>query len=170
MRRRTALLALCAAGAVPSFARAACLDLPPEGAAQTVLRLDVVDADTPRDPPLIAIDSDGGIAIRLGDAVLRDAMPRDALAAMLESFVLHDRLPEIDGDAIRRAVRERHGFPVADAPTSFLRLTLPDCRHELRVFASAFHAGRAQGIDALERFRSVETRLLEIAVAVQARP
>jgi hypothetical protein len=173
VRLPAALLAACAALLWGAGVRAGCLDLPPEGAGQVVLWLDVVDADAPREPPLIAIDSDGGYAVRRGDAVLRDAMSRADLAAMLESFVLGHRLPEIDGDAIRAALAapgEGGVMRVADAPTSFLQLDLPGCRHAVRVFGSAFFAAARPDIDALQRFRAVEIRLLELATEVQTRP
>lgn len=170
MRHGATALVLCAALATTASARADCLDLPPEGAARTILSLDVVDADVPREPPLISFDSDGGIEVRRGDTVLRDTMPREQLSEMLESFIREYRLPSIDGDAIRTAFNERQRFPVADAPTSFLQLDLPGCRHAVRVFASAFLAGRGHGIDALERFRAIEVRLLEIVGSIQARP
>lgn len=148
-----------------------CPALPPPGRAETVLSFDVVDAYAPRTPPLLEIDSDGGIAVRKGDEIRRGQMTRAELQRLLEEIVSGQGLLSIDGAAIRRTLEmpERSGqvFAVADAPSSFLTLSLPDCSHSVTVMASAFASLARPDIAPLQRFRQIELRLLEIVTALQ---
>ncbi|MEX5730250.1 hypothetical protein Ga0609869_003603 [Rhodovulum iodosum] len=153
---------------------AACLALPPPGEAQSVLSFDVADARAPRHPPLLEIDSDGGIAVRMGDGIKRGRMSRADLLHLIEEIVTEQGLPSIDGGAIRRALEAPAGtdgpaqiHAVADAPTSFLSLSLPGCALSVAVEGSAFASAARPDIDALQRFRRIELRLLEIVTSLQ---
>lgn len=173
------ILAACSvAGMMAGAAAGACPDLPSAGSPVPVLVFDVVDADAPRDPPLLGIDSDGGVTVRLHDGLRHGEMTRDALAGLLRRIVVEAELAGIDGAAIREAISRPPegasaqgsvalGGVVMDAPTSFLRVDLPDCRFDLSVFGSAHFSRLRPDVAPLQRFREIELELLEIVVRLQ---
>ncbi|WP_417725053.1 hypothetical protein [Salipiger sp.] len=161
---------LCATGA-----GAGCPDLPPPGQGLSVLRYDVTRGDGPRTPPLLEIDSDGAVAVRLGEEVRRGAMTRAALAELLDTMVRDEALPEIDTAALDTALSTplpdaRGGVvvgAVADASTSHLVLELPGCRHSVAVQGSALRSRMRPDLGPLQRFRRIELRLHEIIAPLQ---
>ncbi|MDB2408028.1 hypothetical protein N9W17_05890 [Jannaschia sp.] len=175
--RRAALSLIVALAGFPTYGMAACTL--PAGSQAPVLTLDVVDADRARNPPLIALFADGRMAVRAPSpqqgtraARLSAEDMRDLLAYVVEAEVF----PSIESDAIQAALaapgRTSGGIridAVADAPNSFLTLALPGCAHSVTVSGSAFRASARPDIDALQRFRRIELRLLNLAVAVQTR-
>ncbi|WP_141194957.1 hypothetical protein [Maliponia aquimaris] len=145
-----------------------------------MILFDVVDAEQPQDPPLLRIYADGQLRVRLRGDVLDGGMSREALATLLHDIVVTGKLAEIDGSAIREALTQvdqtpqkdgtiRLGGVMADAPTSFLRVDLPDCRFDVQVFGSALSARQHPDVAPLQRFRQIEVQLLEIVTQVQTR-
>ena len=142
-----------------------------------VLSLDVVDAHKSRRPPLITIFADGRIAVRApppSTRTLMATMSRADLKALVTYVTRSEHFTGIDPAAIAQALETappgQSGLflnRVADTPTSFLTLALPGCSHSVIVEGSAVRSSKRKDIDALQRFRRIEVRLLELVARVQ---
>ena len=142
-----------------------------------ILSLDVVDAHKSRMPPLITVFADGRMAVRApppSSRTLTARMSRADLKALVTYVTRTEHFTGIDTAAIAAALEAappgQSGLflnRVADAPTSFLTLALPGCSHSVAVEGSAVRSSIRKDIDALQRFRRIEVRLLELVARVQ---
>ncbi|MFV0512814.1 MAG: hypothetical protein ACK5MY_04125 [Jhaorihella sp.] len=156
----------------PWAAQAACDVFAAGGGAGIVLEYDVVDADAPRDPPMLTLSSDGAVGVRAAppaQTAIQSRLPGDAAMALLREIVRDERFSEIDSDALARATapgKASNGSislgmsAVADAPTTFITITSPDCTHSVAFYGLAFASAAHPEIDALQRLRRIELRLL----------
>lgn len=158
---------------MPATGSADCA-LPPADTHISILSLDVVDAATPRLPPLITVYADGRLAVRgkpPSSRVLSGHITRAEVQELWDQIIARDGLLLIDSERIAAALgTPNSGLLVptmADAPWSFLVVTAPGCHHAIRVEGSALRSVARPDIDALQRFRRVEVSLLEMATAVQ---
>jgi hypothetical protein len=173
--RRSNLALFIALSVTSSGAQAMC-DLQDAGDGE-VLSLDVVDAQKSRTPPLITIFADGKMAVRAPPPSTRTLMARMSRTDLkaLVTYVTHtEHFTEIESAAIAAALEApapgQSGLflnRVADAPNSFLTLALPGCSHSVTVEGSAVRSNIRKDIDALQRFRRIEVRLLELVAKVQ---
>lgn len=161
---------------MPANGSADCL-LPSENTQDSILWLDVVDAASPRLPPLITVFADGRLAVRASppsSRLLSGHITRAEVKALWDQIITTDGLLLIDSAGIAAAIGAppsgSKGFlvpPMADAPWSFLGVTVPKCQHVIGVEGSALRSMARPDSDALQRFRRAEVRLLALATAVQ---
>lgn len=156
---------------MPALGFAKCRQ-PSSGVVGPVLSLDVVDAYSPRVPPLITVFADGRLAVRApppSSQVLAGQIPRAQLEDLWKQIVLRDRIPEIDSATLREGLAQGSGNlgnPMADAPMSFLTVSAEGCNHSVQVKGSAMASMRAD-YDEIHRFRRAEVLLLDLATALQ---
>lgn len=167
-------LALGAAAAALACrpAWAACDASGTPGAAGLVLRYDVVDADRPRDPPMLVLAGSGAVEVRATDgSALRRQIPADEARALLRHIVETEGLAGIDTTALETATAPRQSGDgavsfgmraIADAPTSFFTLTGPDCSHSVAFTGLAVAAATHPEVEALQRLRRIELTLLDL--------
>lgn len=142
------------------------------GGGGLVLKYDVVDADSPRDPPMLTLSSGGEVSVRAAppaQTTIRSRISGDDAMALLREIVEDERFFEIESDALVKATAPRQDgggkvalgmSAVADAPTSFISVVSPECSHSVAFYGLAFASARYPEIDALQRLRRIELRLL----------
>lgn len=151
--------------------------MPPRETSAVVLSLDVADENSPRTPPLISLFADGRMTVRASQTssqILSARMSRADLEALTSYVIDTERFTGIETAAIETSLDkpppDSDGLflnSVADAPTSFLKLSVPGCTHSVKVEGSALRSMSRPDIDALQRFRRIEVRLLKLASSVQ---
>ncbi|WP_136443478.1 hypothetical protein [Pacificoceanicola onchidii] len=142
---------------------------------ERILIYDVVDADTPRAVPLLTVFSDGRVRVAMPGEARDDHIGQSDVRAMFQAIetagLARLTSEEIAGSFSADGAQDGR-VPinrVADGATSFVVLDVPGCEAHLSVANSAFHALAHPEAEALQSFREIELRLLNIVTAVQTR-
>jgi hypothetical protein len=145
--------------------------LPDPSTSEVVLVFDISQTGSLSAIPLLKIFANGKTVTR---AVTQGAEPHkgslapDELMEIIKYVVGTQDIFSIDSNEITKQIKQigaRDGrlFLVADAPTTFVSVTLKDKSHSVSLYAVDFAAMLFQGIESLQRLKKINSHLLETA-------
>ncbi|MFW2544534.1 hypothetical protein ACN2XU_18005 [Primorskyibacter sp. 2E107] len=151
--------------------------MPPAEPVTDVLGLTVAYGESAGDRRLLRILSNGQIFVPLYDAMLETQISREALQALIDWMVQEQGFLSLSWTTIKADLRRpppgaNGALPIPpheDGLGSFITLTVPDCSHSVVVRDSAMISTGRPDVEALQRFRAIELRLLEIVTRLQTR-
>lgn len=131
----------------------------------------------PHSQPLLTITADGLLTVSAawGGAETSQLLSRSELQALLhfviaEQQFLNIRPAEISQQISQLQRQQGRFFAAADAPTTLIRIDLPQFRHSVEFYALDLMAGRFPEIEPLQNLLSVQTRLQALMDAAIGKP